>query len=182
MAGSGQVVHSVRSGSTPRELFFWLSWPRLIAIGSILLTIWLLLVPLGALLMTAFSEDTIYGPGDLTLENFKDAYSSSRILLLIWNSFVFAAGGSALTILMGGLVAWAVERTDMPGRDLFLGFTLLTFALPGLLTTMAWMLILSPNVGWLNALLREAFGLQSAPFNIYTMGGMMWVMAAQDSQ
>jgi iron(III) transport system permease protein len=150
----------------------------LIAIGSILLTIWLLLVPLGALLMTAFSEDTIYGPGDLTLENFKDAYSSSRILLLIWNSFVFAAGGSALTILMGGLVAWAVERTDMPGRDLFHGFTLLTFALPGLLTTMAWMLILSPNVGWLNALLREAFGLQSAPFNIYTMGGMMWVMAA----
>ena len=178
MAGSGQVVHSVRSGSTPRELFSWLSWPRLIAIGSILLTIWLLLVPLGALLMTAFSEDTIYGPGDLTLENFKDAYSSSRILLLIWNSFVFAAGGSALTILMGGLVAWAVERTDMPGRDLFHGFTLLTFALPGLLTTMAWMLILSPNVGWLNALLREAFGLQSAPFNIYTMGGMMWVMAA----
>jgi len=178
LAGSGQVVHSVRSGSTPRELFSWLSWPRLIAIGSILLTIWLLLVPLGALLMTAFSEDTIYGPGDLTLENFKDAYSSSRILLLIWNSFVFAAGGSALTILMGGLVAWAVERTDMPGRDLFHGFTLLTFALPGLLTTMAWMLILSPNVGWLNALLRETFGLKSAPFNIYTMGGMMWVMAA----
>jgi len=178
LAGSGQVVHSVRSGSTPRELFSWLSWPRLIAIGSILLTIWLLLVPLGALLMTAFSEDTIYGPGDLTLENFKDAYSSSRILLLIWNSFVFAAGGSALTILMGGLVAWAVERTDMPGRDLFHGFTLLTFALPGLLTTMAWMLILSPNVGWLNALLRESFGLKSAPFNIYTMGGMMWVMAA----
>jgi ABC-type Fe3+ transport system permease subunit len=82
----------------------------LIAIGSILLTIWLLLVPLGALLMTAFSEDTIYGPGDLTLENFKDAYSSSRILLLIWNSFVFAAGGSALTILMGGLVAWLSAR------------------------------------------------------------------------
>ncbi|NDA47339.1 MAG: iron ABC transporter permease, partial [Alphaproteobacteria bacterium] len=50
--------------------------------------------------------------------------------------------------------------------------------LPGLLTTMAWMLILSPNVGWLNALLRETFGLKSAPFNIYTMGGMMWVMAA----
>ena len=161
-----------------RELLTWLSWPRLIAVASILLTIWLLLVPLGALLLTAFSEDTIYGPGDFTLDNFKEAYSSSRILLLIWNSFVFAAGGSALTILMGGLVAWAVERTDMPGRDLFHGFTLLTFALPGLLTTMAWMLILSPNVGWLNALLRETFGLKSAPFNIYTMGGMMWVMAA----
>ncbi len=178
MAGSQQVVQGVRSGPTSGKLFLWLSWPRLIAIGSILFTIWLLLVPLGALLMTAFSEDTIYGPGDLTLENFKEAYSSTRILLLIWNSFVFAAGGSALTILMGGLVAWAVERTDMPGRDLFHGFTLLTFALPGLLTTMAWMLILSPNVGWLNALLRETFGLQSAPFNIYTMGGMMWVMAA----
>ena len=182
MAGSGQVIDKDESafvsGRAGAVSFAWLSLPRLIAIASILLTIWLLLVPLGALLMTAFSEDTIFGPGDFTLENFKEAYSSSRILLLIWNSFLFASGGAALTILMGGLVAWAVERTDMPGRDLFHGFTLLTFALPGLLTTMAWMLILSPNVGWVNALLRETFGLKSAPFNIYTMGGMMWVMAA----
>lgn len=182
MAGSGQVIDKDESafvsGRAGAVSFGWLSLPRLIAIASILLTIWLLLVPLGALLMTAFSEDTIFGPGDFTLENFKEAYSSSRILLLIWNSFLFASGGAALTILMGGLVAWAVERTDMPGRDLFHGFTLLTFALPGLLTTMAWMLILSPNVGWVNALLRETFGLKSAPFNIYTMGGMMWVMAA----
>ena len=182
MAGSGQAIDKDESafvsGRAGAVSFGWLSLPRLIAIASILLTIWLLLVPLGALLMTAFSEDTIFGPGDFTLENFKEAYSSSRILLLIWNSFLFASGGAALTILMGGLVAWAVERTDMPGRDLFHGFTLLTFALPGLLTTMAWMLILSPNVGWVNALLRETFGLKSAPFNIYTMGGMMWVMAA----
>jgi iron(III) transport system permease protein len=182
LAGSGQVIDKDESafvsGRAGAVSFAWLSLPRLIAIASILLTIWLLLVPLGALLMTAFSEDTIFGPGDFTLENFKEAYSSSRILLLIWNSFLFASGGAALTILMGGLVAWAVERTDMPGRDLFHGFTLLTFALPGLLTTMAWMLILSPNVGWVNALLRETFGLKSAPFNIYTMGGMMWVMAA----
>ena len=170
------------AGQTPRALgdrtaTVWLSWPKVVAIGAVVLTVWLLFVPLAALLLTAFSEDTIYGPGDFTLENFKEAYASSRILLLFWNSFVFAGGGAALTLLMGGLVAWAVERTDMPGREVFHGLTLLTFALPGLLTTMSWMLILSPNVGWVNALIKQAFGLTVAPFNIYSMPGMMWVMA-----
>ena len=36
-----------------------------------------------------------------------------------------------------------------------LGSALLALAIPGLLTTMAWMLVLSPNVGWVNMLLRK---------------------------
>ena len=178
MSLSGNVAGASPRSLSDRKGFAWLSWSRFIGIAAVLLTVWLLMVPLAGLLLTAFAEDTIYGPGDFTLENFKEAYASSRILLLFWNSFVFAGGGAALTILMGGLVAWAVERTDMPGREIFHGLTLLTFALPGLLTTMAWMLILSPNVGWVNALIKQAFGLTNAPFNIYTMGGMMWIMAS----
>ena len=177
MTVSGNLAEISPRGLGDRVATAWLSWPRLLGVAAVLLTVWLLLVPLAALLLTAFSEDTIYGPGDFTLENFTEAYASSRIFLLFWNSFVFAGGGAALTIFMGGLVAWAVERTDMPGREVFHSLTLLTFALPGLLTTMAWMLILSPNVGWVNAMLRETFGLASAPFNIYTMFGMMWIMS-----
>ncbi len=178
MAVSGNLAGSAPSPVGAQGLPSWLSWSRLLGVAAIALTIWLLLVPLAALLLTAFAEDTVYGPGDFTLDNFKQAYSSSRILVLMWNSFVFAAGGAALTILMGGIVAWAVERTDMPGREVFHNFTLLTFALPGLLTTMAWMLILSPNVGWVNALIKTTFGITVAPFNIYSMPGMMWIMAS----
>jgi iron(III) transport system permease protein len=142
------------------------------------LAAWLVVVPLAGLFITAFSEDTPYGPGELTLQNFVEAYSSWHLPELFWNSVVFASGSAVLTLMMGGLVAWAVERTDMPGRGLFHSLALLTFAIPGLLTTMAWTLTLSPNIGWVNILLRDLFGLSSAPFNIYTMGGMIWALSS----
>ena len=72
---------------------------------------------------------------------------------------------------MGAAVAWVVERTDAPWREAFHLLALLSFAIPGLLTTMAWILILSPNIGWGNGMLKEWLGLSQAPFNIYTMRG-----------
>ena len=138
---------------------------------------WFVLVPLSALLYTAFAEDTPYGPGGFTLQNFVEAYSSRHIYVLFWNSLVFAAGTSVLTFAMGLLVAWVVERTDAPGRELFHSLSLMSFAIPGLLTTMAWMLTLSPNIGWLNTLLKQSFG-PNAVINIYSMGGMIWALGS----
>ncbi len=139
---------------------------------------WLVLVPLAALFYTAFAEDTPFGPGGFTLRNFVDAYSSYQILGVLWTTLVFATGTAALTFVLGAAVAWVVERTDAPGRSLFHTLALLSFAVPGLLTTMAWMLVLSPNIGWANALLRDVFGFSESPFNIYSMGGMIWALSS----
>ena len=152
-------------------------WPLLMA-GCIVLAIWLVFVPLAALFYTAFSEDTPFGPGEPTLANFVRAYFDNHILSLLANSAVFAIGTAALTFTLGTLVAWVVERTDVPGRRLFHTLALLSFCLPGLLTTMAWMMILSPNIGWLNIGLKNFFGLSQAPFNIYSMGGMIWILSS----
>ena len=54
----------------------WLH-PRTLALAfSVLIAGWLVLVPLSALLYTAFTEDTGFGPGPASLENFVEAYSS----------------------------------------------------------------------------------------------------------
>jgi iron(III) transport system permease protein len=151
--------------------------PLLMA-GCALATAWLVFVPLAALFYTAFSEDTPFGPGDPTLANFVRAYIDNHILLLLKNSGVFATGTAAVSFAIGALVAWVVERTDAPGRGLFHTLALLSFTLPGLLTTMAWMMILSPNIGWLNVQLKALFGLTQAPFNIYSMGGMVWALSS----
>ena len=64
---------------------------------------------------------------------------------------------------MGALVAFVVERTDAPLGPLFHSLALLSFAIPGLLTSMAWIFVLIPNIGWVNALLKHWFGLTEAP-------------------
>ncbi len=79
---------------------------------------------------------------------------------------------------MGGLVAFVVERTDAPLGPLFHSLALLSFAIPGLLTAMAWIFVLSPNIGWVNALMKIWFGLTEAPFSIYSMAGMIWALSS----
>ena len=152
--------------------------PNLLLIGCVVVGAWLVLVPVAALLVTAFTEDTGLGFGAFTLDNFVEAYSNTRILRLFANSLIYALGTALVTFVIGAFVAWAVERTDAPGRTLFHNLALLSFAIPGLLMAMAWIFVLSPNIGWLNAVLKSAFGLSNAPINIYSMAGMIWALSS----
>ena len=152
--------------------------PNLLLIGCVVVGAWLVLVPVAALLVTAFTEDTGLGFGAFTLDNFVEAYSNTRILRLFANSLIYALGTALVTFVIGTFVAWAVERTDAPGRTLFHNLALLSFAIPGLLMAMAWIFVLSPNIGWLNAVLKSAFGLSNAPINIYSMAGMIWALSS----
>jgi iron(III) transport system permease protein len=161
--------------------FGWLARLRL---SHLLLVIcvavvgWLVFVPLSALLLTAFTEDNIYGFGPPTFDNFIEAYSSWHILRLFGNSLLFGCGTAITALVMGGLVAWVVERTDAPGGEFFHSLALLSFAVPGLLTAMAWIFVLSPNIGWLNTGLKNYLGFSSSPINIYTMAGMIWALSS----
>jgi iron(III) transport system permease protein len=153
--------------------------PRNLALAAcVLIAGWLVFVPLAALFYTAFTEDTGLGPGPYSLKNFVEAYSSWHVARLFGNSLIFATGTALVTLVMGGLVAWVVERTDAPLGGLFHALALLSFAIPGLLTAMAWILVLSPNIGWVNAMIKSTFGLSQAPFSIYSMGGMIWALSS----
>jgi len=140
--------------------------------------LWLVIVPVGALLYAAFTTDAVLGDSTPTLDNFADAYAGWHILRLLGNSLVYAVGTAAVTLVMGGVVAWVVERTDAPGGALFHVLALMSFAIPGLLMAMAWIFVFSPNIGWGNAVLKSTFGLANAPLNIYSMGGMIWALSS----
>jgi len=152
--------------------------PNILLVACVVVAVWLVFVPLSALLYNAFTEDTGFGPGAFSLDNFIEAYSSWHILRLFWNSLVFALGTAVTTFVMGALVAWVVERTDAPGATLFHTLSLLSFAVPGLLMAMAWIFVFSPNIGWGNAVLMSAFGLGEPPVNISSMGGMTWALSS----
>jgi iron(III) transport system permease protein len=156
----------------------WLRLPNLLLATCAVLAVWFVFVPISALIYNAFTEDTSFGPGAFSLDNFIEAYASWSILRLFRNSLIFAVGTAVVTFAMGALVAWVVERSDAPGGALFHTLSLLSFAVPGLLMAMAWIFVFSPNIGWGNALIKSAFGLNEAPVNIYSMAGMTWALAS----
>ena len=51
----------------------------------------------------------------------------------------------------------------------------LALILPGVLESIAWIFLLSPKFGYLNVWLMNLFGLQSPPFNVFSLPGMIWV-------
>ncbi|HWF97209.1 MAG TPA: iron ABC transporter permease [Xanthobacteraceae bacterium] len=156
----------------------YLKLSNFVLVGCVLVALWFVFVPVSALFYNAFTEDTGFGPGAFSLQNFVEAYSDWQILALFRNSLVFALGTALTTFALGGLVSWAVERTDAPGAALFHSLALLSFAIPGLLMAMAWIFVLSPNIGWANALMKNGLGLAQAPLNIYSMPGMIWALSS----
>ena len=74
-------------------------------------------------------------------------------------------------------LAWAVSRTNMPGRGFVRMLVLATFITPPYTGAVAWILLAGPNAGWLNRIYVMLTGAEAGPFNIYSFPGLVVVIA-----
>jgi iron(III) transport system permease protein len=74
-------------------------------------------------------------------------------------------------------MAWAVSRTDMPGKGLIRALTLGAFITPPYLGALAWILLAGPNAGWLNVAYRSITGADGGILNIFTFPGLVFIVA-----
>src|SRR5262249_48823350 len=109
--------------------------------------------------------------------NYARAFSRSISLEPIRNSLVLATCAAALATFFGTLLSWAVSRTDMPGRGLIRAMVFAAFVTPSFVGAAAWIFLAAPNSGWLNRAAMAFFGAQRGPFNIYSLGGAIFVIA-----
>jgi ABC-type Fe3+ transport system permease subunit len=93
------------------------------------------------------------------------------------NSLVMGLGVSALAVVLGVPIAWAVSRTDMPWKGLVRTLVLATFVTPPFLGATAWILLAGPKAGWVNVGFKALFQTDSGPFNIYSFPGIIFVIA-----
>ena len=149
-----------------------------ILLGCSLFVLYLAGVPLVMLLYGSIRSAPIGEPGAAyTIQNYIKAYFDREFYLLFWNSIKYAVGTCLVSFTIGTYLAWVNERTNTPFKKLFIVMALIPFIIPGILSTIAWILLLSPKIGLINLVVKAALGLESAPFNIYSMGGMVWAEA-----
>jgi iron(III) transport system permease protein len=79
-------------------------------------------------------------------------------------------------VLIAFPLAWLVGRTNLYGKKFFRTLFVVTYMVPPYVGAMAWMRLLNPTVGPMNMALQKLFHLSQAPFNIYSMGGLIWVL------
>src|SRR6266478_81186 len=125
----------------------------------------LVINPLARLLWSSFQDaDT----GALTLANYAAAYGRWRYIEALINSVVIGLAVAALCTVFGVPMAWAVSRTDMPGKGLVWAAILGTFIMPNYLGAVAWILMAGPNAGWLNRVDTALTGADAGPFHVYS--------------
>jgi len=115
-----------------------------------------------------------------TWMKYVEAYSDPEFLAVLWNTLVFTTGSAIVTTVLALFLAYMNTRTNIPFKFLFGVVTILPMMIPHILFTASWAMLLNPNNGMLNRLLREIFGLKTSVFNIYTIPGMILVESLLD--
>ncbi|MFM1814602.1 MAG: hypothetical protein RLZ98_1297 [Pseudomonadota bacterium] len=111
------------------------------------------LTPLAFLILGSFSANEL--PTDvsldaLTLAHYRKVWLDPETYAVFANTFIYVAGATIFGISLAAVLAWLVERTNIPGKAWIYAGVPMTLAMPGMLQAMAYVLLLSPRIGFIN--------------------------------
>lgn len=121
------------------------------------LFILLTLVPPAYMFLTEFSTS-----------DYASVFLSSRQLTIFSRTIVFGLGVAFTTLVLGTIMAFLLECTDLPFRKYFTTMTLIPLLIPPYISTLAWMMLLGKRGDLVSLKL---------PFSIYNMQSAILVMA-----
>jgi iron(III) transport system permease protein len=138
---------------------------------SVLVLLYFIVFPMLILIYDSFVVD-----GAINFSNYKAVYSQN----VNWKALVNTVELSLLVMVASVIItfpmAWLIGRTDLPWKRTFRTILVGSYMIPPYVGAIAWVQMLNPSVGYLNELFKYVFHLSSAPFNIYTIGGLAWVL------
>ncbi len=152
----------------------WRPWER--AVPSLGVTAGILLVA-GPLVATLLRSVLVWSDAGVSVspENFTRLFADDRFLRAAGNTLITGLGATLCSCVLGFTLAWLVARTDMPGRRWFDAGNLVPFFLSPYVGAISWIYLAAPNSGLLQQLARNWLGVR-LPFDIYSLGGVIWVL------
>lgn len=154
---------------TQKRRYFDVKWIIILLIVAFLLVFQVL--PLVYLFIRSFIVD-----GKFSLEGFQRIYTYALNWTCLKNTLVSAGLAMVFGVLLAFPLAWLVGRTNLYGKKFFRTIFVMTYMVPPYVGAMAWLRLLNPKVGTLNVFLADLFHLSEMPFNIYSVGGLVWVL------
>ncbi len=154
---------------------------NLVFVLSTSFLLFLILIPFLRLLLSSFQFGHPAMPQGWTFKNYLVAYSMPLFFQALRTTVSISTASTCIAVAIAALFAWLIERTNMPFRNLAWALILIPMAMPGVLFALSWALLLAPNTGSINVLLRSVLELAGihltqGPLNIYSMGGLIFIM------
>ena len=133
----------------------------------------LLVVVIVPMFMIVYHTFFVEGQFDTSL--FSEIVPDPANIGAMWNTVKIALMVTVLGTIVGLFFAWLLGRSDIPMKGLMRSMFTIPYMFPPFFGAMAWELLLSPRSGYLNKWLMTTLGLASAPFNINSIGGIVFV-------
>ncbi len=152
-----------------KKFYFDVKWVIIAAI--IIFLVVFEVFPLLYLVYRAF-----FPAGSFSFEAFQRVYTYKLNWTALRNTMVTASVSMIFGVVIAFPLAWLIGRTNLHFKKFFRTLFVMTYMVPPYVGAMAWLRLLNPTVGTLNKFLANIFNLSEMPFNIYSVGGLIWVL------
>ena len=137
-----------------------------------LVLVFLMALPLGWLVVVSVSSERGF-----TGAHYLEAFTDVQLRKAFWNTIVMSFWVGLGSVAIGAPLAWLTARTDVPGRGMIRALVLASFVTPPFLGAFAWVMLAGPNAGAINDVWRALTGAEGALVNIFSMPGLIFVVA-----
>ena len=156
----------------PRPL---VNWSKLVLLAIAGLAALSILTLLGMIIWMSLRTGVPGQPSAYTLKNYAALLGDSYTYRVMTTTLIFAAITIAVSVPLGFIFAWFIERTDIPYKTVAMSVLSIGILFPTFLKAMGWVFLLHPRIGVINIFLMQLFGLTNAPLNIATLPGIGFV-------
>ena len=135
-----------------------------------------LIWPVILLLINSFNTaaDWFVEPRSWGLRHWQNAFQRPGLLRSLGNSLLIWSVTVAASFPIGVAIAWILARTRIPFSHTLEFMFWISYMVPALPTTIAWITLLDPDIGWINVGLTKLGLFEQGPFNIFSVPGIVF--------
>ena len=136
-----------------------------------------LIYPVFLILIQSFNTapEILIGTPKWGLQNWWVAFTQPRLLQAIANTIMIWMLVVLVSFPIATLIAWTLARTNIPLSYGLEFMFWISYMMPAISTTIAWIILLDPDLGFVNLGLQKLFpSISAGPFNIFSVPGILW--------
>ena len=146
-----------------------------VAMLIISLGFWLIFPAMLIFIETFNVADNMFAdPWHWGLDNWRQALARPSIWQALWNTVRVWGMTFVFSFPIAVVIAWTLARTRIPGSHILEFLFWVSYMIPGISTTIAWITLMDPDLGLLNKLFEFLPFVEEGPFNIFSVPGIVW--------
>ena len=133
-----------------------------------------ILYPVILVFINSFNIAGIGQPTEWSLDNWRVAFSQPGIWTAVWHTFMIYFLYTGVGFPAAVLIAWTLARTNVKWAYGLEFMFWVSFMMPGIATTVGWVMLLDPYRGMLNQAIVLLPFIDNHPFDIYSVEGIIF--------